>query len=258
MKYIIQANYYCNLDDDAPRDLKFLGEYDSLTDAALEKIIQTEFEGTVGGEGLTISDVDISIDSDIQNMKAYDKKEVGSLYFVDADYDDWVISETIYVTALPLQGGVIKDELEESINDNETQCYNTALELAKKTSKPVVYGYTKGGKFYSVEPVAYHGDDKAFRAQYSANVIHVAYPDKNFIEEKLAEDYDELGLDKDLLDLLNDDSTFELNEDFENKKQRCIDMYNQCKDWDDRATTRVSCLCNVDENTLKEWINEVK
>lgn len=150
------------------------------------------------------------------------------------------------------------DELEESVNTNETRCYNTALELAKKTSKPVVYGYTKGGKFYSVEPTAYHGDDKAFRSQYSANVIHVAYPDKNFIEEKLTEDYDELGLDKDLLDMLNDDGTFELNENFKDKKQRCIDMYNQCKDWDDKAMTRVSCLCNVDENVLKEWLNEVK
>lgn len=152
----------------------------------------------------------------------------------------------------------VGDDLEESVNDNEVQCHNKGLELAKKINKPVVYGYTKGGKFYSIEPVAYHGDDKAFRSQYSANVIHVAYPDKDFVKEDLHEDYDEMDIDQELLDMLSDDNNLELYEDLNDKKQRCIDMYNQCKDWDDKATSRVSCLCNVDEATLKEWLNEVK
>lgn len=58
--------------------------------------------------------------------------------------------------------------------------------------------------------------------------------------------------------MLNDGNNFELHEDLNDKKQRCIDMYNQCKEWDDKATTRVSCLCNVDEDVLKEWLNESK
>lgn len=225
-----------DLDSDEPMDqidelIGYLGDPGDGSPNILflsidNNIIEDILEDT---NGLTCSEDDVK-----EEMKKY---AVDEGYDEDEDYDD---------------------ELEESVNTNETRCYNTALELAKKTSKPVVYGYTKGGKFYSVEPTAYHGDDKAFRSQYSANVIHVAYPDKNFIEEKLAEDYDELGLDKDLLDMLNDDGTFELNENFKDKKQRCIDMYNQCKDWDDKAMTRVSCLCNVDENVLKEWLNEVK
>lgn len=68
----------------------------------------------------------------------------------------------------------------EAVMEDRVASYNSALELAKKLNKPVVYGYTKGGKYFSVKPKEYHGDDKAFRSQYSANVVLVAYPDKPF------------------------------------------------------------------------------
>lgn len=113
----------------------------------------------------------------------------------------------------------------EAVMEDKVAAYNKALELAKKLNKEVVYGYTKGGKYYSVEPKEYHGDDKAFRSQYSANTILVAYPDKSFVKEKkeenLKEDISTEDLDKKFIDLLhemdfelvkNDDGTYGLHD----------------------------------------------
>lgn len=66
--------------------------------------------------------------------------------------------------------------------------FNKALELSKKLNKPVVYGYTTKkvpGKFYEVEVKEYDGNDDAFRKQYGANVVYVAYPDKQPIKEDI-------------------------------------------------------------------------
>lgn len=68
------------------------------------------------------------------------------------------------------------------IRDDKTSSYKEALKLAKKLNKPVVYGYTSKrnpGKFYEIKMKEWNGDDSAFRSQYSANVIYVAYPDKD-------------------------------------------------------------------------------
>ena len=197
-------------------------------------IIEDMLEDT---DGLTCSEDDV-------------KDEIKQYVEDDVDYDD-DLDESLYESNAKPDG-------------DKVSSYNKGLELAKKINKPVVYGYTKGnGKFYEVSPKEYHGDDKAFRSQYSANSIYVAYPDKDFVKEDLKEDYDDVEIDQDLLDtLINDNNdtttTSVLDEAFNSKKQRCIDMYNSCKDWDDKAITRVSCLCNVNEDTLKEWLNEVK
>lgn len=68
------------------------------------------------------------------------------------------------------------------IRDDKTSSYKEALKLAKKLNKPVVYGYTSKrnpSKFYEIKMKEWNGDDSAFRSQYSANVIYVAYPDKD-------------------------------------------------------------------------------
>ena len=82
--------------------------------------------------------------------------------------------------------------------------YNNALKYAKKENKPFIYGYTnRAGKFFAAEtPMKVKGSpadtEKEFRSRYkNCNVIYVAYPDKDFIDENLKEDkkVDELPID---------------------------------------------------------------
>lgn len=82
--------------------------------------------------------------------------------------------------------------------------YNNALKYAKKENKPFIYGYTnRAGKFFAAEtPMKVKGSpanaEKEFRSRYkNCNVIYVAYPDKDFIDENLKEDkkVDELPVD---------------------------------------------------------------
>ena len=70
--------------------------------------------------------------------------------------------------------------------------YNNALKYAKKENKPFIYGYTnRAGKFFAAEtPMKVKGSpadaEKEFRSRYkNCNVVYVAYPDKDFIDEKL-------------------------------------------------------------------------
>ena len=82
--------------------------------------------------------------------------------------------------------------------------YNNALKYAKKENKPFIYGYTNHtGKFFAAEtPMKVTGRpidaEKEFRSRYkNCNVLYVAYPDKDFIDENLEEDkkVDELPAD---------------------------------------------------------------
>ena len=73
--------------------------------------------------------------------------------------------------------------------------YNNALKYAKKESKPYIYGYTNHtGKFFAAEtPMKVTGSpvdaEKEFKSRYkNCNVVYVAYPDKDFIDENLKED----------------------------------------------------------------------
>ena len=73
--------------------------------------------------------------------------------------------------------------------------YNNALKYAKKENKPFIYGYTNHtGKFFAAEtPMKVKGSpadaEKEFRSRYkNCNVVYVAYPDKDFIDEALNED----------------------------------------------------------------------
>ena len=73
--------------------------------------------------------------------------------------------------------------------------YNNALKYAKKENKPYIYGYTNHtGKFFAAEtPMKVTGSpvdaEKEFKSRYkNCNVVYVAYPDKDFIDENLKED----------------------------------------------------------------------
>ena len=75
--------------------------------------------------------------------------------------------------------------MEESIN-----CFNNALEYAKKENKPFIYGYTNHtGKFFAAEqPMKVSGRpvdaEKEFKSRYkNCSVIYVVYPDKDFLKE---------------------------------------------------------------------------
>ncbi len=154
---------------------------------------------------------------------------------------------------------------------DKVRAYNNALKYAKKDSAPYCYGYTNnrlGGKFFAFDqPFKWDGDDKAFRSQYkNAEVIYIAYPDKNFIEEALEESLvkapalgldeitpffemcDRLGLktlgdferfmreygkDKDPITALKDYFIDELEDlDFKAKKESLVESVNvaRCKD----------------------------
>ena len=78
---------------------------------------------------------------------------------------------------------------------NRVTAYNNALKYAKKENKPFIYGYTNhAGKFFAAEtPMKVKGSpadaEKEFRSRYkNCNVLYVAYPDKDFIDENLEED----------------------------------------------------------------------
>lgn len=168
--------------------------------------------------------------------------------------------------------------------------FNKALELSKKLNKPVVYGYTTKkvpGKFYEVEAKEYDGNDDAFRKQYGANVVYVAYPDKQPVKEdinseaprefqqriagikkelqleSLNEDFSADNFSEDTADLI--DTLVSLDEEpaepieeslLDAKKKKAIDRYNKYKEWDNNAKTHVCCECNISEDQLNEWIGE--
>lgn len=76
--------------------------------------------------------------------------------------------------------------------------YNNALKYAKKENKPFIYGYTnRAGKFFAAEtPMKVAGSpadaEKEFRSRYkNCNVLYVAYPDKDFIDENLEQPINE-------------------------------------------------------------------
>lgn len=70
----------------------------------------------------------------------------------------------------------------DSIEEDKVNIRKKAQQYANRLGKPVVYGYTSKrnpDKFFSIKLKEYDdGDDNAFRSQYSANLIYVAYPDK--------------------------------------------------------------------------------
>lgn len=77
-----------------------------------------------------------------------------------------------------------KQKLEDSdsIEEDKVNLRKKAQQYANRIGKPVVYGYTSKrnlDKFFSIKPKEYNSkDDNAFRSQYSAHLIYVAYPDK--------------------------------------------------------------------------------
>ena len=184
----------------------------------------------------------------------------------------WVDGEEVYAPNLlkciidrMINQPVEEDELMESASeDPEVNAYNAALKMAKAHNKPVVYGYKRANssKFYPITPKEYHGDDNAFRAQYKASTIRVAYPDKDFAES-LQEDVHIDPVtheDEELLDLFLKsvplDSVKEELSPFERRKQRAVETYNKFKSWTNDAKERTSCLCNVSVEQLNEWIGE--
>ena len=98
------------------------------------------------------------------------------------------------------------DELNKSLSEethakyakpegDRVAAYNNALKYAKKENKPYIYGYTNHtGKFFAAEtPMKITGSpvdaEKEFKSRYkNCNVVYVAYPGKDFIDESLKED----------------------------------------------------------------------
>ena len=74
---------------------------------------------------------------------------------------------------------------------DKVKSYNDGLKLAKLNSKPVIYGYTNssyGNKFFALDdPIVCDNvsdETKKFRRQYkSCNVVYVAYPNDQFVED---------------------------------------------------------------------------
>lgn len=74
---------------------------------------------------------------------------------------------------------------------DKVKSYNDGLKLAKLNSKPVIYGYTNssyGNKFFALDdPIVCDNvsdETKKFKQQYkSCNVVYVAYPDDQFVED---------------------------------------------------------------------------
>ena len=74
---------------------------------------------------------------------------------------------------------------------DKVKSYNDGLKLAKLNSKPVIYGYTNssyGNKFFALDnPIVCDNvsdETKKFKQQYkSCNVVYVAYPNDQFIED---------------------------------------------------------------------------
>ena len=74
---------------------------------------------------------------------------------------------------------------------DKVKSYNDGLKLAKLHSKPVIYGYTNssyGNKFFALDdPIVCDNvsdETKKFRRQYkSCNVVYVAYPNDQFVED---------------------------------------------------------------------------
>lgn len=160
----------------------------------------------------------------------------------------------------------LRRQLQEANDDKltpEEEAYNKASELAKKINKPVVYGYIKSGKFYGINPKEYHGDANAFRSQYSANTIRVAYPDKPFAGRGLQEDLTDDLLDE-LKEVSKDDNISEScnkedKPDWEKNKDQILEYYNKVKEWDgDHAKARTSCYYNIGLDTLNEWLGDDK
>lgn len=93
----------------------------------------------------------------------------------------------------------VDEELDEKIltetkakpEGNKVKSYNDGLKVAKLNSKPVIYGYTNssyGNKFFALDnPIICDNvsdETKKFRQQYkSCNVVYVAYPNDQFIED---------------------------------------------------------------------------
>ena len=74
---------------------------------------------------------------------------------------------------------------------DKVKSYNDGLKLAKLNSKPVIYGYTNSSydnKFFALDdPIVCDNvsdETKKFKQQYkSCNVVYVAYPNDQFIED---------------------------------------------------------------------------
>lgn len=183
----------------------------------------------------------------------------------------WIDGEEVYAISLlkSIIDRMIDHPIEEDLEkpasaDPEVNAYNAALKMAKAHNKPVVYGYKRANssKFYPITPKEYHGDDNAFRAQYKASTIRVAYPDKDFVESLQEGVHIDpvTHEDKELLDLFLKsaplDSVKEELSPFERRKQRAVETYNKFKNWASDAKERTSCLCNISVEQLNEWIGE--
>lgn len=160
--------------------------------------------------------------------------------------------------------------------------FNNALKYAKKENKPFIYGYTNStGKFFAIDQPIKCNDiaaqTKEFKYKYkNSKVVYVAYPDKEFVNECLNEDYELSEID-DLLAQLKYYATHDeplnlkladevLNEDIEpikedclpdwkKKKQRTLKYYNTIKEWAGKdAINKTSCKFNVGVDQLNEWI----
>ena len=138
-------------------------------------------------------DANDKFDTDVDIIKKYyNNVEVSD--FIDSfiqwaeDIDEKAILTKIFSSLAERVGEFIGESLNETAtkpNGDKVTAYNKAVKLAKKLGKNVVYGYTTSkfpGKFFEIDPREYDGDDSAFRKQYKAKVIYVAYPNDEEVE----------------------------------------------------------------------------
>lgn len=117
--------------------------------------------------------------------------------------------------------------------------FNIALAKAKEVNKPMMYGYSDHGKYYSVEPVEID-DMESFRKDYMArhpnNTMLIAYPDKSFSESLEEADMSDVELAEKLEDAIKEkhaeDTSEELTESQSQEIQDEIERINKAFDID--------------------------
>lgn len=212
-------------------------------------------------------------------------KAIGSIYRCDGPFewdppeedDEYEEDEDIYESLTEdTHAKYAKPE------GDRVKSFNNALKYSKKENKPFIYGYSNSnGKFFALDqPIKCNDldkDTKEFKNNYkNSTVVYIAYPDKDFVNECLKEDYESSEI-ADLLaqlkyysihdeplnlkladEVLNEDIE-PIKEDFlpdwEKKKQRTLKYYNTIKEWAGKdAINKTSCKFNVGVDQLNEWI----
>ena len=150
---------------------------------------------------LAISRYHASEDNNAENQESNTEEEEFSFESLADMYEDKECKEILdrlYENNLDKLAKSLAEETHAKYAKPEgdrVAAYNNALKYAKKENKPFIYGYTnRTGKFFAAEtPMKVTGSqagaEKEFRSRYkNCNVVYVAYPDKDFIDENLEED----------------------------------------------------------------------